>query len=327
MALFGLRFDFRVPGFAPGTRAERYAAAIDMAEWADRLGHVPLITLSEHHGSADGYLPSPLPVAAAMAARTSTVRLNIAAMIPSFHDPVRLAEDVAVVDLVSGGRLDLVLANGYVAREFAMFGVPLAERPRRTTEMVRFLKQAWTGEPFEHEGRTVQVLPTPARPGGPPITLGGSTEKAARRAARIADGFLPSTPEIWEFYADELRRLGKPDPGPYLGGDTSVVHVAEDADRGWQEIAPYAMHEVNAYGEWQADAGLGADGGYVPFTDPDELRASGRYRVVTPDELVEELREKGPFAFVMLHPLLGGLPPEVGWSSLRLVEHEVVPRL
>jgi alkanesulfonate monooxygenase SsuD/methylene tetrahydromethanopterin reductase-like flavin-dependent oxidoreductase (luciferase family) len=327
MAFFGLRFDFRMPADAPGTRAERYAAALEMAQWADGLGCVPVITLSEHHGSDDGYLPSPLPVAAAMAARTTNVRFNIAAMIPCFHDPLRLAEDIAVVDLLSNGRIDLVLANGYVAREFDMFDVPLSERPKRTTEMVRVLKQAWTGEPFEYQGRTVQVRPTPATPGGPAISLGGSTEKAARRAARIADGFLPSTGEVWEFYADELAKLGKPDPGPWPGGDTTVVHVAEDHDQGWAELAPYAMHETNAYGAWQVDAGLGTSGGYQPFTDPEVLRASGAYRVVTPDEMVAELGEKGPFAFTMLHPLVGGLPPEIGWKSLRLVEHEVVPRL
>ena len=326
MAMFGLRFDFRMPDGAPGTRSERYTEAIEMAAWADRLGF-PMATLSEHHGSPDGYLPSPLPVVAAMAARTTNLRFNVAAMITSFHDPLRLAEDVAVVDLLSGGRLDLTLANGYVGSEFAMFDAPLSGRAKRTTEMVATLKQAWTGEPFEFRGRTVRVLPTPSSPGGPAITLGGSTEKAARRAARIADGFLPSSPELWDFYVDELAAQEKPDPGPYLGGDTSVVHVAADPDEGWAELAPYAMHEVNAYGAWMADADIGAEGGYEEFDDPDALRSSGRYRVVTPDELVAELTEKGPFAFTMLHPLVGGLPPELGWKCLHLVEHEVIPRL
>lgn len=324
MALFGMRFDLRVPDFAPGTRAERYAAVVDMAEWADELGFY-MAVLSEHHGSPDGYLPSPLPVAAAMAARTKNLRIGVSAMVTSFHDPLRLAEDVAVVDLLSGGRLDLTLTNGYVSSEFEMFGVPMNERARRTTEAVHVLKQAWTGEPFVHHGRTVRVTPTPATPGGPPITLGGSTAPAARRAARIADGFQPTTPEIFEFYRDELRVLGRPDPGPYPGGDTTTVFVAADADEGWATLAPYAMHEVNAYGAWAADAGL--DTGYEMFADPDALRADGRYRVVTPADLVAELTDAGPFAFTLLHPLVGGLPPDVAWESLRLVEHEVLPRL
>ncbi len=326
MAMFGVRFDLRMPSTAPGTRAARYQAAIEMAAWADRLGGLQVI-LSEHHGSPDGYLPSPLPLVAAMAARTTTIRFNLAAMITSFHDPLRLAEDIAVVDLISGGRLDLVLANGYVTSEFAMFDAPLSGRAKRTTETVRTLKQAWTGEPFEYRGRTVQVTPTPAQPGGPAISLGGSTEGAARRAARIADGFMPSTPEIWDFYADECQVQGKPDPGPHMGGDTNVVHLASDVDAGWAELAPYAMHEVNAYGAWQEDAGLGAAGGYVTFEDPDELRASGRYRVITPDEMVAELQAAGPFAFALFHPLVGGLPPEAGWRCLELFEHEVLPKL
>jgi alkanesulfonate monooxygenase SsuD/methylene tetrahydromethanopterin reductase-like flavin-dependent oxidoreductase (luciferase family) len=326
MALFGLRFDMRMPVTAPGTRAERYRAAIDMAEWADSLGFVTVV-LSEHHGSPDGYLPSPLPMAAAMAARTENVRINIAAMISSFHDPLRLAEDVAVVDLISGGRLDLVLANGYVASEFEMFGAPLAGRAARTTELVETLKKAWTGEPFEYRGRTVQVQPTPAQPGGPPIMLGGSVEAAARRAARIADGFMPSTGDIWGFYVDEMAKLGKPDPGPHMGGDTSVTVVASDPDEGWTELAPYAMHEVNAYGEWSADAGLGAANGFEPCASADELRATGQYRVITPAELVEELTVKGPFGFQMLHPLVGGCPPELAWKGLKLIETEVIPNL
>ena len=324
MALFGMRFDLRVPEFAPGTRAERYAAVVDMAEWADGLGFY-MAVLSEHHGSPDGYLPSPLPVAAAMAARTTNLRIGVSAMVTSFHDPLRLAEDVAVVDLLSNGRLDLTLTNGYVRSEFEMFDAPMNERPRRTTEAVTVLKQAWTGEPFEYRGRTVRVTPTPVTPGGPPITLGGSSEPAARRAARIADGFQPSTPEIFDFYRDEMVALGKPDPGPYPGGDTSTVFVAADADEGWTTLAPYAMHEVNAYGEWAAEAGL--DTGYETFDDPDALRADGRYRVVTPDELVTQIGLAGPFAFTLLHPLVGGLPPELGWESLRLLEHEVLPRV
>ncbi|HEY1465789.1 MAG TPA: LLM class flavin-dependent oxidoreductase [Acidimicrobiales bacterium] len=198
MAFFGLRFDFRNPGFAGTTMDERYRAALAMAEWADHLGAVALI-LSEHHGSDDGYLPSPLPLAAAMAARTSNVRINLAALVASFHDPLRLAEDIAVVDLISEGRLDLIITNGYVGDEFAMFGQPISGRAQRTTELVSVLRQAWTGEPFEYRGRTVTVTPRPHQDGGPKISLGGSTEPAARRAARIGDGFMPTTPAVWEF--------------------------------------------------------------------------------------------------------------------------------
>lgn len=326
MALFGLRFDFRNPAFARTTMAERYEAALDMAEWADGLGAVAVI-LSEHHGSEDGYLPSALTMAAAIAARTKNLRISIAAIVASLHDPLRLAEEVAVVDHLSHGRLDLVVVNGYVSSEFEMFGRPQRERVRRTEETVGVLRQAWTGEPFDYEGRTVRVTPAPFQPGGPSIGLGGSSEGAAKRAARIADNFLPSSPELWEVYRAEVQRLGKPDPGPGMGGSTDVVHLATDVDAGWAALAPYALHEVNAYGAWMGAAGLGAQGGYVSVADEAALRATGQYRVVTPDDMVADLKGQGPMAFVLFHPLVGGTPPALGWESLRLFEHEVLPRL
>src|SRR5262245_57017872 len=128
MMLFSLRFDFRNPPMAGSSMADRYAAALDMVEWADALGCVSS-GVSEHHGSADGYLPSPLPMLAAMAQRSTTARLAIAALIVPFHDPLRLAEDIAVVDNLSRGRVDLILAAGYAREEFAMFDVPMNERP------------------------------------------------------------------------------------------------------------------------------------------------------------------------------------------------------
>lgn len=324
VAMFGIRFDLRNPAFAGVSMADRYQATLDMSEWADRLGGM-VVGLSEHHGSDDGYLPSPLPMAAAIAARTSTVRINIAALIAPFHDPLRLAEDIAVVDLLSRGRLDLTIAGGYVHDEFAMFDVPMSQRPARVREAVETLKAAWAGEPFEFRGRTVQVTPTPAQPGGPKLTLGGSSEAAARRAARIADGFLPSDPKFWPFYQEECARLGKPDPGPYLGGSTTVVALAHDPDAGWDACAPYFLHEMNAYGAWQAEDDVQTT--YWKVNDVDELRATGHYRVVTPEEYLAELRAAGPFAFAMFHPMVGGTPPELAWESLRLFEHEVLPHL
>jgi alkanesulfonate monooxygenase SsuD/methylene tetrahydromethanopterin reductase-like flavin-dependent oxidoreductase (luciferase family) len=326
MALFGLRFDLRNPTIAGTSMTERYRAAIDMAEWADRLGFVTVI-LSEHHGSPDGYLPSPLVMAAAMASRTERIRIQIAAIVAAFHDPLRLAEDATVVDLISGGRLDMVITNGYVHGEFAMFDRQLSERARRTSETVQTLRRAWTGEPFEFRGRTVRLTPTPNQDGGPKIAMGGTSEAAARRAARLGDGFLAQTPEIWPIYREELAKLGKPDPGPHPGGDTSFFHVASDVEAGWQAIAPYAMHEVNAYGQWMGEAGLGDAGGYESVADAETLRKTGQYRVLTPDQLVAELKEKGPYGFALFHPLMGGIPPELGWESLHLFEREVLPRL
>src|SRR4051812_7758042 len=191
MVMFAIRFDFRNPDISGVAMADRYAAALDMAEWADRTGAM-FYGLSEHHGSADGYLPSPVPFAAAVAARTTNLRVNITAIVGPFHDPLRLAEDIAVVDNLSRGRVDVIVTGGYVHSEFAMFDVPITDRPKRMSALVPALKAAWSGEAFEYQGRTVRVTPDPFTPGGPKVSMGGSSEAAARRAARIADGFMPS---------------------------------------------------------------------------------------------------------------------------------------
>ena len=324
MGILAMRFDFRNPAFSGVSMADRYATALDMAEWADRLGGM-FVGLSEHHGSADGYLPSPVPLAGAIAARTSNIRINITAFVGPFHHPLRLAEDLAVLDHLSKGRVDAIVTGGYVHSEFEMFGVPLSERPKRMTEIVTTMKQAWTGEPFEFQGRTVQVTPAPYTPGGPKLSMGGSSEAAARRAARLADGFMPSEPHFWDFYVDECQKLGKPDPGPWLGGDTRVLYLASDVERGWEELGPYFLHETNAYGEWQAEAGVEA--GFHEVPDVETLRAEERYRVLTPEQYAEELNAVGPFGFAFFHPMVGGVPPEKAWECLHLYEHEVLPRL
>jgi alkanesulfonate monooxygenase SsuD/methylene tetrahydromethanopterin reductase-like flavin-dependent oxidoreductase (luciferase family) len=304
--------------------ADRYQAALEMSEWADRLGAL-FVGLSEHHGSDDGYLPSPVPLAAAVAARTTNVRINITAIVGPFHHPLRLAEDLAVVDLLSQGRLDVVVTGGYVHSEFAMFDVALNERPKRMAEVVTTIKQAWTGEPFEFRGRTVRVTPMPHTPGGPKVTMGGSSEAAARRAAQLGDGFMPSEPQFWDFYKDECLKIGKPDPGPWLGGDTRVVFLAKDVDRAWDELGRFFLHETNAYGEWQAQSEVAA--GFHVVDDVETLRREERYRVLTPDEYAAELRAGGPFAFALFHPMVGGVPPEAAWECLRLFEHEVLPQV
>jgi alkanesulfonate monooxygenase SsuD/methylene tetrahydromethanopterin reductase-like flavin-dependent oxidoreductase (luciferase family) len=202
-----------------------------------------------------------------------------------------------------------------------MLGVPTGERAQRVTEVVKTLRAAFTGEPFEHRGRTVRLTPAPFRD-GLSITLGGSGEAAARRAARIADGFIPAVPEAWDFYRDEVQALGRPDPGPNPMPPSRTVALAEDPEKAWDQMGPFFLHEMNAYGGLLA----ANDGGgpYHPVEDLDELRAAGGYAILTPDEYIDELRA-APFPFAMFHPLCGGITPDLAWASLRLFEHEVMP--
>lgn len=322
MTTWGLRYDMRSPSFGAPTQ-ELYAAALDQVAWADERGCTS-ITFSEHHGAEDGYLPAPIVMAGAAAARTRNARLAIAALLVPFHETLRLAEDLAVVDLISGGRLHLTIGAGYALHEFAMFDVQIDDRVRIVEETVATLRQAWTGEPFEFRGRTVRVTPAPARPGGPPIFLGGSTTGAAKRAARIADGFNPSAPQLMQVYLDECDRLGK--PRPVGGGRTGplFLYVTDDPDAAWARIAPHALHETNSYGSWASRSLMTP---YQSATDADALRERGTYVVVTPDECVELARNLGPEGNVVLHPLMGGLDPAFSWQSLELFVDKVLPQL
>jgi alkanesulfonate monooxygenase SsuD/methylene tetrahydromethanopterin reductase-like flavin-dependent oxidoreductase (luciferase family) len=318
--LLSLRYDLRAPSFGPSADA-LYRAALEQCAWAEDQGFA-MVTLSEHHGADDGYCPSPLVFAAAVAGRTRSVRILVAALVLPLYDPIRLAEDLAVLDLASGGRVDLVIGAGYRAEELAMFGRQMGERMALVEEGIAVLRAAWSGEEFEYRGRRVKVTPRPARPQGPALLMGGATPAAARRAARLGDGFIPVDPSLWPPYEAACRELGREAGPPPPAWRPRFIHVADDPDETWTRIAPHALHETNSYGGWLASAE--ALGPYAPSDDADALRASGAYMVVTPDECVRMARAEGS---LLLHPLMGGLDPELAWQSLELVAGKVLPRL
>src|SRR5690242_8787584 len=199
--MFMLRFDMRAPADGPAAIADLYDAAIEMAVWSEQHGAVA-IAVSEHHASPDGYLPSPLILATAIAARTSTIPITVAALLVPLHDPVRLAEDMAVLDVISRGRVAHIAGLGYRPEEYAMFGQSLGERGKRMEQCLEVLQQAWTGEELSYDGRAVRVTPRPICPGGPPLMYGGGSKAAARRAERFGLGFFAQTwaPDLEQTY-------------------------------------------------------------------------------------------------------------------------------
>jgi alkanesulfonate monooxygenase SsuD/methylene tetrahydromethanopterin reductase-like flavin-dependent oxidoreductase (luciferase family) len=321
MTIIGLRYDLRAPSFASATHAELYAACLEQSAWADQHG-LDFVVLSEHHGVEDGYLPAPVTLAAAIAGRTKTIRISISAVLVPLHDPVRLAEQLAVLDLASGSRVSLIAGLGYRHEEFAMAGIDRAQRGRLLDEYIEVLRQAWTGEPFPWRGRTVRVTPRPASP--PLLLIGGSTEKAARRAARLRCGFFPAIgdPHLAEVYQAECKRVGFDGGFVHLPSGPGFVHVSDDPERDWARIAPHALYDAQTYAAWQTPGQRSAV--HVEARNVEELRRSGVYRVVTPDECVALAKETGQ---VLLHPLMGGMPPALGWEGLERFAAKVLPRL
>ena len=326
MALVVMRFDLRHPAISPVSHADLYRTALEQAGWADEHG-LASIVLSEHHGVDDGYLSSPMVFAGAVAGATERIMINIAATIAPLHDPLRLAEDIAVLDLASGGRLSLVLGIGYRPDEYAMFAKEWKTRGRTFDDMLGVLKQAWTGEPFEYEGRTVRVTPTPIQQPHPLIFIGGSTEKAAKRAAKHSMSFFPAIGDetLQEVYRAECERLGTRPGMVLLPSGPGFVHVAEDPDKAWAEVGEYILYEAMVYAGWQ----LPGQRSHVKdqAQTVEELRANGTYQILTPDECIALSKELGGMGSIVLHPLIGGMPPELSWPSLELIGTKVLPKL
>jgi alkanesulfonate monooxygenase SsuD/methylene tetrahydromethanopterin reductase-like flavin-dependent oxidoreductase (luciferase family) len=318
---FTISFDMRAPEFGAPPR-DLYDAALEMCVWADRLGF-HYIGIGEHHATDDGYLPSPIVFAAAAAARTQQIRLRPSVLLAPLYEPVKLAEDLAVLQILSAGRLVVGIGAGYRPDEFTMFGKRREDRRESYCETIEVLRQAWRGDWFEYRGRRVRVTPVPDS--APPIWLGGTHPAVARRAAHIADHFFPPQGENWDVYRDECRKLGKPDPGPCKRLGPVYIHVTHDPDAAWRQIAPHAKHVVESYASWTREAYGKAAGPFSAGVDPDDLRASGAYQVLTPERAVALAHERDPNSVWHIAPLLGGIDPGFAWEGLRLFEREVWP--
>ncbi len=318
-----MRFDMRAPEFG-GSTTDLYQAAIEMAEWGETHGAFAAI-ISEHHTSSDGYIPSPLLLASAMAARTTTLQISIAAALLAFYDPIRLAEDMAVLDIISKGRLSYTLGLGYRPEEFEMYGIDWKQRGAVVEEKLHLLLKAKTGEPFEHEGRRIHVTPPPITPGGPMVMWGGGSIAAAKRAGRYGLGFFAQSDKagMQEAYEESCREHGH-EPGmtqlPPPDAATTQF-VADDVDKAWDEIGEYILHDVKMYGDWNPGDETTASISHAQTVE--ELRAtSPAHKIYSTDEAIEMVRNGAP---LMLMPLCGGIPPEIAWPYLELAA-DVVQR-
>ncbi|MGI5260465.1 LLM class flavin-dependent oxidoreductase [Streptomyces angustmyceticus] len=321
-----LRINLADPAPTPATQSARHRAAVEMAAFADDRG-LTMVQTEEHHATTNGWMPSPLTFAGAVFGATRRIGVTVSALITPLHDPLRLAEDLAALDLLSGGRLVTVAGLGYRPEEYAAHGKDWRRRGALQDEVLETLLSAWTGEPFTYRGRTVQVTPRPYTRPHPPLLIGGSSRAAARRAARLGLPLFPSAhlPELETYYHEQRAVFGTEGWVLQPPERTSLLHLSEDPDRTWAAYGGHLLHEARMYASWQSAGTRSA----VRSTarNAEELRAEGVYRIVTPDECLHLAREKSGPGALILHPLCGGMPVDEGWRSLHLFAERVLPRL
>lgn len=307
--LSALRLNMtNVPGAG---HAERYRAALEMASYADAHA-VTAIGCEEHHLAATGWLPAPLLMAAAVAGCTRNIRISINALLVPLYDPVRLAEDIAVLDQLSAGRVSFVAGIGYRPQEYHAAGKDFRRRGKLMDEALTVLLNAWGDEPFEYRGQLIDVTPKPRTKPHPVIFVGGMSAAAARRAARFGLPFSPPMPmpEIEAVYRAELDRHGKQGFVFCPENGNTITHLSTDPEAAWNRCGEYFRNEAADYSAWAV---------------PNLSRPDGKVEVLTPDELIAQCRAGR--TGVTVHPLIGGLPLDAGWESLRLLGEKVLPAL
>lgn len=323
---FGLWYDFRNPSQWHRPFSRLYREVLDQIAWAEGLG-LGSAWLTEHHFVEDGYSPSPFVLAAAIGERTSAMRIGTNLIVAPLHNPVRLAEDAATVSLLTGGRFDLGLGQGYWAPEFAAFGRSVRNRPSLLEESVALIRQAWSGrkEPFtgkRFQLPAVRVTPVPEQVPG--LLIGAMAEPAIERAARIGDGFLSTQNAHQPAYLRAREKLGQ--PARICAGQWAII--AEDPEREWARIGPHALYQLNNYIAWGA---FGPPGQVPEFTDPGQVVAAGAYQLWDPDTAVEELavllRERPQITDVHFWAQLPGEPVDSGSARVELLATKVMPQV
>jgi probable F420-dependent oxidoreductase len=326
----GVLFDCRNPVQWRRDGSSLYAQTIEQAVAAEDLGF-DAVWLTEHHFIDDGYLPSCLPMAAAIAARTTRVVIGTSVLLLPLHDPIRVAEDAAVVDLISGGRLRLGVGLGYRGEELSAFGVERASRARRFEESVEVIRRAWADAPLNFTGRfhnyeNVNVTPKPAQRPGPPIWFSGRSEKPIARAARLGDGLIaPSGASTFARYLDELRRLDKHGPVNLAALEFQLPSV--DPERDAARFEDYLVYRSTRYNEWYGEAGdLEADRERLLRQQQSPIVRRERF-FSTVDEMLsrmETLRATG-FSSIIWFGTLPGAPVDALGPNLELIASKIRP--
>ena len=328
---FGMWYDFRNPPAWKRPYDQLYNEIIDQIVWGEENGFDD-IWLSEHHFIEDGYSPSLLPIAAAIASRTKKIHIGTSVVLLPFHNPVRMAEDAATVDVISGGRFELGVGVGYKVEEFESFAISSKERGARTNEGLEIIRRLWEGETLTFEGKyytvtKAKLTPEPIQQPRPPIWVGGFTPPALRRAAKYGDGYIGVGPlkDAYERYVTALEKVGKSTTDIRLAGGYFWLIPSEDPDKTWNEAAEHVRYQVNAYAEWSEKAGMPL---FPKVPDTDALRESGLFQVVDVDTCIQMIRDyalETPLTHYYSWTLPPGLPASWIQPHLELFTGKVIP--
>lgn len=324
MVFSSMRFSLAGPDIDDARRAEMHTSMLEMCEYADQHGF-GLITVSEHHGTETGWMPSPMILAGMIAVLTKKVRISISALLVPLHDPLRAAEDLCTLDIVSRGRVVTIAGLGYRPSEYEAHLKDWDGRGALLDDVLDAMLKAWTAEPFEYHGRTVQVTPAPFTKPHPPFIIGGESKPAARRAARLNLPFSPAAnlPELDAYYREQCAEHGNQPMNLQPPAGFSMYFLDENPDKGWEEIGPYLLADAAPYASWQT--GKVRSAVYTDAKTIDALREEGIYKILTPEEMVADI--KSGVHSVNLHPLCGGIPTDRAWDSLRLYVEQVLPEV
>lgn len=325
-------------GFIPIEGGRFYAEFLEQVELGESLGF-DSVWLEEHHGVKDHYWPSPLMGLAGAATRTRRLLLGTDVLILPFYHPVRVAEDAAMLDVMSGGRLILGAAIGYKPDEFALYQAPMQRRGARLEEAVTLIRQLWSGESVDFHGKyyeveALQIEPRPCRPGGPPIWLGGWGELSLGRAARLGDAWLPGPTadlekllEARRIYHRQLAGCGV-DPATRCSPLTRELIVAEsdeEARRMAEKHLLISYRDEYGSGRWSHPLIRGSD--FAPV-DPFDAICRNRFLIGSPETVIRQIRTfQAAFDFdhLICRLYFPGLPHSFILDELRLLAREVIP--
>jgi len=319
-------------GFIPIEGGHYYPEALEEVTRAEELGFAS-VWMEEHHSVANHYWPSPFTVLAGFATRTSRVTLGTDIAVAAFYHPVRLAEEVTLLDVMSNGRAVLGIALGYKPDEFALYGVDLARRGARFEEQLAIVKGLWTQDRVSFKGTyyTVEgrLEPRPVRRPHPPLWIGGWGDLTLRRAATLGDNWIPGpTADLARLLAGKRQFLGNLEaagrPTPTEWPLTRDVIIA-DTDARARELAE--EHIMVAYrkeyaGGWRhpfIDASIA--------TDLDKLMAD-RFVIGGPDQCVRQIRrfvEQYGMTHLICRTFFPGMPHAHIMRELELLAREVMP--